>query len=211
MLTAIIIDDHVMFSESLKAKLEDKLGLVSVVATSNKGEDVFKLVKQHNPDLVIMDYYLPDHDGLHLYRRLLERHSDLKIIVVSAMTKGSAIQKILKLGVKAIVSKCSDSKNFVDAIQHVSQNRSYVCDTLRTGVLDTLSHKSLNPFDELSQREMEVVSFICQGFSSKEMSSKMNISDKTVATYKARVIEKLNIKSEMELFKLALAHDIVSL
>lgn len=211
MLRAIIIDDHAMFTEMMRIKLDEKLGLISVVATSIQGEDVFPMVKKHKPDIVFMDYYLPGSDGMHLCRRLMEHYPALKIIVVSAMTSGNAPQKFLKLGVKAVVSKNSDAKSLVEAIEHAAKNKSYVCDTLREGLLQAISSdESDNPFDDLSDREMEVVRLLCQGMSSKEIAFKLNLSDKTVASYKARVVDKLNVKSDMELFKLALANNLIT-
>ncbi|HEY5140259.1 MAG TPA: LuxR C-terminal-related transcriptional regulator, partial [Methylococcales bacterium] len=142
--------------------------------------------------------------GMEACRRILQDNPEVKIITLSVNKDGSIPQQLFKLGVLGFISKDSPVDEMINAIRKVMAGDRY----LSADVANNLATQGLpgyyeSPFSKLSRRESEVVNLILQGKSIKEMSEMLILSDKTVNTYRYRLYDKLNIKNDVELTRLA--------
>jgi len=150
---------------------------------------------------------MPGIGGVEACRRILKEQPDTKIIVVSVYDDGPLPQQLLKLGVKGFVSKGASVNEMVDAIRTVMHGKRF----LSADIAENLAFQGLDgaetPFAKLSQRESEVSNLILQGKSIQEMADMLKLSDKTINTYRYRLYEKLNVKNDVELTRLALKYN----
>jgi two-component system invasion response regulator UvrY len=202
MIKVLLVDDHELVRtgiESLLAAHDD----IAVVATANCGESVLDILEQSLPDVILMDVNMPGIGGVEACRRVLQRYPDMKIIALSVHNDGPIPQQLLKLGASGFISKGSTVNEMVSAIRTVINGKRYLC----SEVANNLAFQNLpgegSPFSKLSQRESEVVNLILQGKSIKEMSELLVLSDKTVNTYRYRLYDKLKVKNDVELTRMA--------
>ncbi|MFA5982948.1 MAG: response regulator [Methylococcaceae bacterium] len=204
MINVLLVDDHELVRTGIEALL-NAISDIHVVGMANSGEEAIEMLVELSPDVVLMDINMPGMGGMQACMKILEHNPDMKIIALSVCNDGPLPHQLLKLGVWGFISKGSPLDEMVYAIRAVMEGRRYLC----AEVVNNLKFQGLNggaesPFCKLSQRETEVVSLILQGKSISEMSSILSISDKTINTYRYRLYEKLQIKNDVELTRLAI-------
>ncbi|MCK4842422.1 MAG: response regulator [Methylococcales bacterium] len=203
MIKVLLVDDHELVATGIESILNSKED-ISVIGVTSCGEQALEMLEDISPDIILMDINMPGIGGVEACRRALLKFPDLKIIALSVHNDGSIPQQLLKLGALGFISKGSPVEEMVAAIHAVMEGKHYLC----TEVANNLAFQSLpganeSPFLKLSQRESEVVNLILQGKSIKEMAELLMLSDKTVNTYRYRLYDKLNIKNDVELTRLA--------
>ena len=207
MIRILLVDDHELVRTGLEALLNAAEDM-TVVAVAQSGEEAVKLTFQLSADVVLMDINMPGIGGVEACRRILKRDPRLKIIALSIHNGGPIPQQLLKLGVMGFISKGSSVDEMIYAIKKVVSGKRYLCTEVANNLaLQGLSGNAESPFAKLSQREAEVVTLILQGKSIKEMSDMLMLSDKTVNTYRYRLYEKLQVKNDVELTRLAIKFD----
>ncbi len=201
----LLADDHELVRSGFEVLL-NSFDDILVVAVCGSGEDAVELVKEHAPDVVLMDIGMPGIGGVEACRRILKKQPDIKIIVVSVYNDGPLPQQLLKLGVKGFVSKGAKVDEMVEAIRQVMAGKRF----LSTDIAEKLAFQGVDgnesPFARLSQRESEVTELILQGKSIQEMAEILELSDKTINTYRYRLYEKLKVKNDVELTRLAVKY-----
>lgn len=203
MIKVLLVDDH----ELVRTGIESILNLqddISVVAATNSGEKALEILKDISPDVILLDVKMPGIGGVEACRRMLQRYPDIKIIALSVHNDGPIPQQILKLGAAGFISKGSQVDEMVNAIRSVVNGKRYLCSEVANNLaFQGLPGSDKSPFSKLSQRESEVVNLILHGKSIKDMSEMLVLSDKTVNTYRYRLYEKLKVKNDVELTRLA--------
>lgn len=203
MIRIILADDHELVRTGIAAILNATDGM-TVVGVAESGEEALDLLATVGADVVLMDVNMPGIGGIEACRRILRRNPSVKIIAISVHNDGPIPQQLLKLGVMGFISKGSSFEEMVFAIKKVMGGKRYLCAEVANNMaLQGLSGSLESPFERLSQRESEVVNLILQGKSIQEMADMLVISDKTVNTYRYRLYEKLNVKNDVELTRLA--------
>ena len=199
MINVLLVDHHELVRTGIEALLnatED----ITVVGVAESGEEALDKIATLSVDVVLMDINMFGIGGLEACRR----KTDVKIIVISSNNDSPIPPHLFKLGVLGFISKESHAEEMLNAIRKVMAGDRY----LSTDVAYNLASHSLpgdheSPFSKLSRRESEVVTLILEGKSIKEMSDLLIISDKTINTYRYRLYDKLNIKNDVELTRLA--------
>lgn len=203
MIRILLVDDHELVRTGLEALL-NATDDITVVGVAQSGEEAVKQVLQLSADVVLMDVNMPGIGGVEACRRILRRDPDIKIIAISIHNGGPIPQQLLKLGVMGFISKGSSVDEMIFAIRKVITGKRYLCTEVANNLaLQSLSGDGESPFAKLSQRESEVVTLILQGKSIQEMADMLMLSDKTVNTYRYRLYEKLQVKNDVELTRLA--------
>jgi len=203
MIKVLLVDDHELVRTGVEALL-NAVDDISVVAVSNCGEGVLELIEKNTPDIILMDVKMPGIGGVEACRRVLQRYPETKIIALSVYNDGPIPQQLLKLGALGFISKGSPVEEMVNAIRVVMSGKRYLCSEVANNLaFQGLGEEGESPFSRLSQRESEVVNLILQGKSIQEMSDILVISDKTVNTYRYRLYDKLKVKNDVELTRLA--------
>ena len=203
MISVLLVDHHELVRTGIEALLnaaED----ITVAGVAKSGEEAVETIATLSVDVVLMDIDMPGIGSMDACRRILQDNADVKLIVVSANNDSPIPPQLFKLGVLGFISKESPAEEMLNAIRKVMTGDRY----LSADVAYNLASRGLpsyheSPFSKLSRRESEVVTLILQGKSIKEMSNMLILSDKTVNTYRYRLYDKLNIKNDVELTRLA--------
>jgi two-component system, NarL family, invasion response regulator UvrY len=203
MISVLLVDSHELVRTGIEALLnaaED----IAVVGVAKSGEEAVDAMATLSPDVVLMDVNMPGIGGIEASRKILQDNPEAKIITLSFNNDGPITPQLFKLGVLGFISKNSPVDEMINAIRKVMAGDCY----LSADVANNLATQGLpgyyeSPFSKLSRRESEVVNLILQGKSIKEMSELLILSDKTVNTYRYRLYDKLNIKNDVELTRLA--------
>ena len=203
MISVLLVDSHELVRTGIEALLnaaED----IAVVGVAKSGEEAVDAMATLSPDVVLMDVNMPGIGGIEASRKILQDNPEAKIITLSFNNDGPITPQLFKLGVLGFISKNSPVDEMINAIRKVVAGDCY----LSADVVNNLATQGLpgyyeSPFSKLSRRESEVVNLILQGKSIKEMSELLILSDKTVNTYRYRLYDKLNIKNDVELTRLA--------
>ena len=204
MIKVLLVDDHELVRTGIEALLNTQDD-ISVIGVTNSGEEALEFLEDISPDVILMDINMPGIGGVEACRRMLQRFPDIKIIALSVHNDGPIPPQLLKMGAFGFISKGSPVDEMVNAIHAVIDGKRYLC----SEVASNLAFQGLpggeggSPFSRLSQREAEVVNLILQGKSIKEMSELLVISDKTINTYRYRLYDKLNVKNDVELTRMA--------
>jgi two-component system, NarL family, invasion response regulator UvrY len=203
MIRILLVDDHEIVRTGIAALL-NAADDVTVVGVAQSGEQAVEQVVLLSADVVLMDINMPGIGGVEACRRILRRDPNVKIVAISVHSDGPIPQQLLKLGVMGFISKGSSVDEMVLAIRKVVTGKRYLCTEVANNLaLQGLPGSLESPFEKLSQREAEVVTLILQGKSIQEMADMLVISPKTVNTYRYRLYEKLHVKNDVELTRLA--------
>jgi two-component system, NarL family, invasion response regulator UvrY len=203
MISVLLVDDHQLVRTGIQALLNSDKE-IQVVAVADSGEQAVEMVGELSPDVILMDVSMPGIGGVEASRRILRQNPNVKIIGLSAYNEGPIPQQLLKLGVLGFISKSSSADEMICAICKAVEGQRYLCNDVANHLaLQSLLNDQQSPFAKLSQRETEIVTLILQGKSIPEMAEMLAISSKTVNTYRYRLYDKLKIKNDVELTRLA--------
>jgi two-component system invasion response regulator UvrY len=204
MINILLVDDHELVRAGIQALL-NTVEAISVIGVAASGEEAVDAVVALKPDVVLMDINMPGIGGVEACRRILQHNADIKIIALSVCNDGPIPHQLLKLGIMGFISKGSPAEEMTNAINKVMTGKRYLCAEVANNMaFQGLPGSNASPFSKLSQRESEVVALILQGKTIKEMAEMLVLSDKTVNTYRYRLYEKLSIKNDVELTRLAI-------
>ena len=203
MISVLLVDSHELVRTGIEALLnaaED----IAVVGVAKSGEEAVDAMATLSPDVVLMDVNMPGIGCIEASRKILQDSPEAKIITLSFNNDGPITPQLFKLGVLGFISKNSPVDEMINAIRKVMAGDCYLsADVANNLAIQGLPGYYESPFSKLSRRESEVVNLILQGKSIKEMSELLILSDKTVNTYRYRLYDKLNIKNDVELTRLA--------
>lgn len=203
MIKVLLVDDHELVRTGIEALLNIEED-ITVVGVAHCGESAIDMLDNIEPDVILMDVKMPGIGGVEACRRVLQKHPKIKIIALSVHNDGPIPQQLLKLGALGFISKGSPVTEMVCAIRAVFGGKRYLCSEVANNLaFQSLPGANESPFEKLSQRESEVTNLILQGKSIKEMSDLLVLSDKTINTYRYRLYEKLKVKNDVELTRLA--------
>ena len=208
MLEVIVVDDHDLVRMGLTRLLSDVKG-IRVVAEGNSGEQAVELAKKHEPDVMLMDVRMPGMDGIEATKKILRAMSDIKIIAVTACGEDPFPTRLLQAGAAGYLTKGATTEEMVQAIKTVTAGQRYITPEIAQKLAISNLIGSENPFNELSEREMQIATMICSCKKVQEISDKLCLSPKTVNTYRYRVFEKLAVSSDVELTHLAIRHGLL--
>jgi DNA-binding NarL/FixJ family response regulator len=200
----VIADDHALFAEGLAKLLERDYEVVAVV---NDGEHLMQAARQHNPDLALLDVSMPGLTGVEAARKLLEIAPQCKLICVTMHSNPEFVREAFRAGASGYVLKRSAGAELNEAIRQVMSGNAYVSPLLTKDVLSILLQPKT---PALTSRQREILRFVAQGLSAKEIANRLNISVKTAHFHKTSIMEKLNLHTTAELTRYALEHGIAS-
>ena len=209
MIKVLIVDDHALVRMGIQRLLDD-LPDMSVVGEAESGEAALMLVKNLDPDVVLLDMKMPGLDGWEVTRRLKLSHPRIKIIAVTALNNELLPSRVLQLGALGYLTKESGIDEMATAIRKVFAGERYLCaEIAQKMAINSLQATSDSPFEALSEREMQVMLMITSGMSVQEIAQQLFLSSKTVNGYRYRMFQKLLIKNDVELTYLAMKHRVI--
>ena len=207
----LIADDHGVVAEGLKHLVEAQTDL-QVVALAVDGRDAVRQARDLQPDVVLMDLSMPELNGADATRAILDRDPKCRVIVLSMYSEREYVRRALKAGAVGYVVKRSAAKEVVDAIRAVHAGQRYLSPRVADVVLDDYAGDGGDDLlAKLSQREREVLQLLAEGHTGAQIAERLSLSQKTVETYRARLVEKLGIRDVAGLVRFAIQRGIVSL
>ncbi|HEX8210486.1 MAG TPA: response regulator transcription factor [Longimicrobium sp.] len=203
----LLVDDHAVLRAGLRALLEAEPGF-QVVGEAGTGEEGVRLAGQTRPDVVVMDLSMPGMGGLEAVRQIAALDQGARVLVLTMHGEEEHLLPVLEAGGSGYVTKKSADEELIEAIHTVARGDVFLYPSGAKLLLRGLKAKAEpgedDPLDRLTEREREVLSHTVEGFSSSEIGKKLFISPKTVDTYRARIMEKLNLRHRSELVRFAL-------
>ncbi len=207
--TVLVVDDHDLIRLGICRLLSDVPG-INVIDQAASGEEAIVLVRKHRPDIVFMDIRMPGIGGLEATQRILSQQPNTKVIVISAFNDDVYPMTLLKAGASGYITKNADTDEIKTAIETVLLGKVYVSPRLaQMMVVNGLSNQSESPLSLLSPRELQIAELITNGKRANDVAETLNISPKTINTYKYRIYEKLGISNDVELTLAAVKHGLV--
>ena len=218
MIRIALVDDHSLFRKGLKVLLASCPDF-SIVADVGSGEEFLSELMQAQPDVVFMDYAMPQMNGAETTRRALEMLPDMKVITLSMFGDNAYYSDMMSSGAKGFLLKDSEFAEVVEAVETVFEGGTYFSASL----LESLSHSlrstgatasvadDIAEADRLSEREIEVLLAICQGLSTQEIADKLFISKRTVDKHRANILEKSGCKNTASLVVYAIRNGFVEI
>lgn len=182
---------------------------ISVVGEACSGEDALRMVRELKPHVVLMDIQMPGIGGLEATRKLLQAHPDVHILAVTACNEEPLPSMLMKAGASGYVTKGTPLPDMLAAIRSVSVGQPYLSSDVAQEIAINSLQKTETPFDVLSEREAQVALMIVNCQNNQEIADRLNVSPKTISTYRARIYEKLRIDSDVKLTLMALRHGLL--
>lgn len=204
MIRVLIADDHAVMRNGLRHILERASGF-DIVAEASNGTEVPQLVRQHPADVILLDLSMPGRSGLELIRSLREEHQSLRILVLTMHAEEQYIVRAFRAGAAGYITKESAGIELVEALRKVAAGGTYVSPALAEKLALALQAGPADtPHAGLTDRELEVFRRIVAGESLTEIAAALCVSAKTVSTYKMRLLDKLQLRSDAALVRYAL-------
>ena len=182
---------------------------IRVVGEACSGEDALRLVRELKPQVVLMDIQMPGIGGLEATRKLLQAHPEVHILAVTACNEEPLPSMLMKAGASGYVTKGTPLPDMLAAIRSVSVGQPYLSSDVAQEIAINSLQKTETPFDVLSEREVQVALMIVNCQNNQEIADRLNVSPKTISTYRARIYEKLRIDSDVKLTLMALRHGLL--
>jgi len=206
----VLADDHAMVREALAQILEES-GSIKVVAQAADGGQVHEVVSKTHPDLLVLDYSMPNFNAPSAIESLLRRYPEMKILLLTVHENIHYAVKVLESGAHGYVIKSAAVGELVDAIKAVAEGEIYISPKVSQRVIHHLRRpkKDRVGLEALSQREFDLLRVLGAGMSLKEAARHLNISTSSASTYRTRLLEKLNLHSTAEVIRFALENDVV--
>lgn len=197
----LIVDDHPVIRMAMKMLLEAEGH--QIVGDTDNGVDAISLGRELKPDLVILDIGIPRLDGLEVISRLMVLALPLKILVLTGQSASLFALRSMQAGAAGFVCKQGGLAELVTAVNAVASGYGYFPSSAMRPVQQGAYSDDVELLGRLSDREVSVLQYLSQGYSNKQISEQMFISNKTVSTYKARLLLKLNAGSLVDLIEFA--------
>lgn len=205
----IIADDHSFLREGIKKTIHDEIDMKIVGEASNAAEAV-SIIKEKMPDIAIMDISMPGKSGLDVLKDLKAMKLKIKVLILSMHPEDRFAIRALKAGAMGYLTKESAPDELVKAIRTILTGRKYVSKSLADKLIDILSDEMDKlPHENLSDREYDVFIKIASGKKAVEIATELSISVHTVNTYRARILEKMSMNSNVELTQYAMQNNLI--
>jgi two-component system invasion response regulator UvrY len=205
----LIVDDHPVVRNGVKRIIEEQ-PVGTVFGEASTGPEAIRLVQQQPWDVAVLDLSLGDASGLEVLKELKQVCPKLPVLILSVHSEEQYARRSFKAGAAGYITKDSPRAELVEAINRVIEGRRYISSTLAEKLVADLEQgTSYAPHEVLSDRELEVMCLIASGKTISEIAGLLSLSDKTISTYRARVLEKMKMKTSAEITHYAIQNKLV--
>jgi two-component system invasion response regulator UvrY len=210
MLRILIADDHALVRKGLKQILLEEYPS-AIVEEVNDGEGVIKKSISHEWDIIISDLSMPGRGGLDVLKQVKQNLPKLPVLILSIHPEEQYAIRVLKAGAAGYLSKDAANEELVVAVQRVLQGRKYISPSVAEKIAEYLGNGSSGkaPYEFLSNREFDVFIRLVSGKTVSEIADQLSLSATTVSTYRSRILEKMNMRTNAELTRYALENKLI--
>jgi len=211
----LIADDHALVRDGIRALLA-LVSNVEVVGEAANGKEAIEKVRELAPDVVLMDLAMPILGGLEATRRIRREFPGTKVLALTQYEDSDSVIPVIEAGACGFVTKVAAFSELASAIQAAYRGDSFLSPTAAAALVEEYQQKAngkrlRDPYDRLTDREKEVLKLIVEGYTAREIGDRLVISPKTVESYKASLMNKLNIHNKTDLIKYALRKRLITL
>lgn len=208
----LIADDHPAVRAGTRRCLEAELG-VTEVGEASTGAEVLDLLRLSLWDLLLLDIHMPGRNGIDILREVIRRYPQSRVLVVSALSEEQYAKVVIREGARGYLCKTGDLAELLKSVRVVLAGRRYVSSTLAETMASDLKsrldpHRPLH--DRLSARERQVLPLLAAGSGVSAIARELILSVKTVSTYRTRILEKMSFRSNAEITRYAIRHNLIS-
>lgn len=209
----LLADDHAILRAGLRLLIENQPGL-QIVGEASDGKEAIQKAKELQPDLVLLDLNMPNLDGLGALTQIKQEVPSSRVLILTMHDDVSYLQEALRAGASGYVLKKVVDSELLMAIQAVMRGEIYVQSAMTSKLVQGMIPESRtaeedDPWKTLSEREFDVMRLVALGYTNQEIADELYLSVKTVETYRARGMEKLNLQTRAQLVKSALKHGVM--
>jgi two-component system invasion response regulator UvrY len=210
MIKVIIADDHRIVREGLKRILDETYD-IKVIGEASTGIEAIQKIEANPPDVLILDISMPDMDGLDATKQIHETFPKLSILILTVHLPKQYALRLFRAGAKGYLVKDVASEELVKALRKVNAGKLYLSPEVseELALQKIKSDTDFSPVECLSDRELQILCHIASGKTTKAIAASLNLSSKTIDTYRTRLFEKLNLRNNSELIRFALDHKLV--
>ena len=208
MIRVLLVDDHTLVRQGIKQILDDTTD-IAAAAEAQSGREALQWVRRASFDVVLLDVSMADMDGLAVLEVIHREQPDLRVLVLSMYPEEQYAVRFLRAGAAGYLSKASASDELIAAIRKVAQGGRYITHELAETLAFAVDADDRPPHARLSDREFQVLQQLAAGRSVGEIATELALSVKTVSTYRTRILEKLDLKTNADLIRYALRQRLV--
>lgn len=207
----LIADDHAIVREGLKQIVAEEKDMI-VAGEAENSQKLMELLQKEKWDIIILDINMPGRNGLEILKDIKQLYSDLPVLILSMFSEEHYGIRAIKAGASGYLKKVSAPEELVSAIRKIVSGRKYITETLAEKLAESFDEaKSELLHEKLSDREFEILCSIAQGKSAEEIADDLSISVNTFYTYRNRILEKMSMKSNVELTQYAIRNKLIDI
>ena len=212
MINVLLVDDHELVRTGIRRILDDIRGF-KVIGEAKTGEEAVQFCRQHAPNIVLMDMNMPGMGGLEATKKICRYCPDVKIIVLTVNCEDPFPSKVMQIGAHGFLTKGAGSDDMVRAIRCVHAGQRYIAPEIaqQIALAQVTGRTDENPVQSLSERELQIMLMITKGEKAQDIAERLNLSAKTVNSYRYRMFEKLNVGGDVELTHLAIRYKMIDI
>ena len=208
MINVLIVDDHDIVREGIRRIIENT-SEIRAADEASTGQEALNLIFNNKYDLVLLDISMPGKNGLQILKEIKKYNKKIPVLMLSMHAEEQYAMRAIKAGASGYLTKDNASEQLVSAIQKINNGKKYISqEVAELLVTDIYYDEEKHLHEYLSDREFEVFKLIIQGKQAKNIAIKLSISDKTVSTYRSRIMKKMNMSSTSDLIYYAIENNI---
>lgn len=208
-LRVLVADDHPLFREGVVQSLSSEPD-IEVVSQASSGEEAVRLAIELIPDLVVLDLGMPKGGGIAATRQIAASSPATAILILTVSEDPDDLMQALKAGARGYVLKGVPAHGLIHAVRAVTAGDVYITPTLASGILHEMTRPMVDPFDQLTPREREILELVAKGRTNREIGDELYLAEKTVKHYMTNVLHKLHVRSRVEAALLAQRRELES-
>jgi two-component system invasion response regulator UvrY len=210
MIRVFIADDHAIVRGGIRRILEDQAG-IQIVGEAADGQGAIQKILETDPDVILLDISMPGMDGLDVTKQLKAIDSKVRILILTMHAEEQYAPRLMKAGAMGYVTKHAAPEDLVKAIHAVHSGKRFISPSLAEDMAwrYLANRNPLSPVECLSDRELQVLRLLAKGNTNREIADSLHLSVKTIDTYRARVLEKLNLRNNSELTLFAVQNELI--
>jgi two-component system invasion response regulator UvrY len=210
LINILLVDDHQLVRTGIRKILDEVKGF-KVIGEVDTGEKAVNFCRNNEPNVVLMDMNMPGIGGLEATKKIIRYSPDIKVIVLTVHSEAPFPAKFMQIGASGYLTKGSGPNEMLNAIRAVNSGQRYLpADIAQQMALNQFNSPDDNPFNALSDRELQIMLMVTDGQKVTDISVQLNLSTKTINSYRYRMFEKLNIGNDVELTHLAIRYGMLT-
>jgi DNA-binding NarL/FixJ family response regulator len=209
----LIADDHKLFRQGLIGLMKTREDLVEVVGEAETGEDAVLMAEKMQPDVILMDIYMPKMDGLQAAKEIRQRFPNIAIVMLTSSEKDGHLYEAVQIGVSGYLLKSLDADELFNLLEGVSRGESAMTRAMAGKLLKAVANRMADENkgeQALTERELFVLRLVASGASNQEIAIKLSISVNTVKSHIKNILEKLQLENRTQAATYAMKHGLVS-